>query len=199
MVRAAASRGLTHLAITDHGTIEGALRARDAAPDRLTVLVGEEIRTLEGDLIAMFLEAAVPNGLPASEAIAAVRAQGGLLGIPHPFDRFRGSIGRGESLIALSGSVDWIEAWNARIVVGDGNVRAAELAVSAGVAGVAVSDAHTTVEVGVASTVLEGDPSTPAGLRAALRGPVSLQTGRASLYVRLATPAAKLVKRVAAR
>jgi len=193
VVRAAASRGLTHLAITDHGTIDGALRGRDAAPAGLTVLVGEEIRTTEGDLIAVFLERAIPNGLPAGEAIAAIRAQGGLVGVPHPFDRFRGSVGRGEALTALSRDVDWIEAWNARILVGDGNVRAAELAASLGVPGVAVSDAHTTVEVGVASTVLHGDPATPAGLLAALAGERDLRTGRASFYARLATPAAKLV------
>lgn len=201
VVRAAEARGLTHLAITDHGTIDGALRARDAAPRELTVLVGEEIRTLEGDLIALFLDRAIPNGLPAAEAIAAVRAQGGMVGVPHPFDRFRGSIGRTDggrtgvdALIEASGTVDWIEAWNARIVFGDGNIRAAELAAARRLPGVAVSDAHTTMEVGVASTVLEGDPSTPEELRRALSRTIVLQTGRASLYTRLATPAAKLMK-----
>ncbi|HEX5451124.1 MAG TPA: PHP-associated domain-containing protein [Candidatus Limnocylindrales bacterium] len=202
VARAAAGRGLTHLAVTDHGTIDGALAARDAAPDGLTVLIGEEIKTREGDLIAVFLSSAVPNGLPPREAIAAVREQGGLLGIPHPFDRLRGSMGRtdggrtgGDDLIALSAEVDWIEAWNARILVGDGNVRAAELAAAHRIPGVAVSDAHTTVEVGVAATLLEGDPATADGLRAALAGHIQLMTGRASLYARLATPAAKLIKR----
>lgn len=193
IVRAAAARGLTHLAITDHGTIDGALAAQAAAPEGLTVLVGEEIRTLEGDLIAVFLSRAIPQGLPAAEAVAAIRDQAGLVGIPHPFDRLRGSMGRHDALIELSGSVDWIEAWNARLIVGDGNVRAAELAASVGLPGVAVSDAHTTVEVGVASTIVAGDPSTPDGLRAALRGERRLMTGRASLYTRLVTPAAKLV------
>lgn len=193
VARAAASRGLTHLAITDHGTLDGALEARARAPQGLTVLVGEEIRTLEGDLIGLFLSRAIPNGLPAAEAIAAIREQGGMVGMPHPFDRFRGSVGRRESLMALARSVDWIEAWNARLILGDGNVRAAELAASAGLPGVAVSDAHTTVEVGVASTILRGDPSTPDGLRAALAGERSLMTGRASIYTRLVTPAAKLV------
>ncbi|HYL39792.1 MAG TPA: PHP domain-containing protein [Candidatus Binatus sp.] len=193
VARAAAARGLTHLAITDHGTIEGAAEARAAAPEGLTILVGEEIRTLQGDLIGLFLSSAIPRGLPATEAIAAVRAQGGLVGIPHPFDRFRGSLGRGGSLVELAGSVDWIEAWNARLMIGDGNVRAAELAASSGRPGVAVSDAHTTMEVGVASTIVRGDPSTPAGLLAALGGSRELATGRASVYTRLVTPAAKLV------
>ncbi|HUQ44492.1 MAG TPA: PHP domain-containing protein [Candidatus Limnocylindria bacterium] len=199
VARAAAARGLTHLAITDHGTLDGARAARDAAPESLTVLVGEEIRTQEGDLIGIFLDRAVPAGLPAAEAVAAVREQGGLVGIPHPFDRFRGSLLRTQAMTDLASSVDWIEAWNARIVFGDGNIRAAELAAAVGVPGVAVSDAHTTIEVGVASTAVWGDPSTPQGLAAALAGQRDLVTGRASLYARLATPAAKAVKRMRAR
>jgi predicted metal-dependent phosphoesterase TrpH len=199
VARTAAARGLTHLAITDHGTIDGALRARDAATDGLEVLVGQEIRTTEGDLIAVFLEHAIPNGLPPAEAIAAVREQGGLVGIPHPYDRFRGSMAKGagdEGITALAGSVDWIEAWNARIVFGDGNARAAELAHATGLPGVAVSDAHTTMEVGVASTILDGDPSTAAGLKTALAAGLQIQIGRASYYSRLATPLAKLVTRL---
>lgn len=199
VARAAASRGLTHLAITDHGTLDGALEARATAPPDLAILVGQEIRTTDGDLIGVFLREAVPAGLSPVEAIAAVREQGGLVGIAHPFDRFRGSLGRGDARLALASEVDWIESWNARIVVGDGNVRASELAAAAGVPGVAVSDAHTTVEVGVASTRLAGDPSTPDGLRAALAGDRHLTLGRASFYARLATPTAKLVKRVRGR
>jgi hypothetical protein len=199
---AAARRGLTHLAITDHDTIEGALEARDAAPAGLTVLVGEEIRTRDGDLIAVFLSEAVPPGLSAAESIAAIREQGGLVGIPHPFDRFRGSISKGEairSLEALAASVDWVESWNARLMFGDGNARASELALAAGVPGVAVSDAHTTLEVGVASTLLQGDASTPEGLRSALAAGPILAIGRASFYVRLVTPVAKVVQRLRGR
>jgi len=199
VARAAAARGLTHLAITDHERIDGALEARSAAPEGLTIIVGEEIRTLDGDLIALFLDRAIPPGLSAEATIAAVREQGGLVGIPHPFDRLRGSLARGKAddrLGALAGSVDFIEAWNARLMFGDGNARAAALARAAGMPGVAVSDAHSVLEVGVASTILQGDPSTPQGLRDALAGEVVLRLGRASAYVRLITPAAKLVHRL---
>jgi predicted metal-dependent phosphoesterase TrpH len=199
VARAAAARGLTHLAITDHERIDGALEARAAAPEGLTIIVGEEIRTLDGDLIALFLDRAIPPGLSAEATIAAVREQGGLVGIPHPFDRLRGSLARGQAddrLTALAGSVDWVEAWNARLMLGDGNARAAALALAAGVPGVAVSDAHTVLEVGVASTIMEGELSTPEGLREALAGEVVLRLGRASAYVRLVTPAAKLVHRL---
>ena len=202
VVAAAARRGLTHLAITDHDRIEGALAAQDAAPSGLNVIVGEEIRTRDGDLIAVFLTRAIPPGLSAAETIVAIREQGGLVGIPHPFDRFRGSLSKGESpgtIEALAATVDWVESWNARLMIGDGNARAAELALAAGVPGVAVSDAHTTIEVGVAWTILEGDPSTPEGLRAALLGGPTLVTGRASFYARLVTPVAKAVQRARGR
>jgi predicted metal-dependent phosphoesterase TrpH len=207
VVRAAAARGLTHLAITDHDRIDGALEARAAAATEapgLTVLIGQEIRTSAGDLIGVFVDTAIPPGLTPADAIAAVRAQGGLVGAAHPFDRFRGSVGRDGGgdvggLEAFAGSLDWIETWNARLMFGDGNGRAAELAARVGVPGVAVSDAHTTFEVGIASTVLSGDPSTADGLRVALAGPIELVTGRASAYVRLLGPAAKLVQRARGR
>jgi len=197
VVRAAAKRGLTHLAITDHDRIDGALRARDFAPPGLTVIIGEECRTADGDLICLFLDRAVPPGRPAAETIAEVRRQGGLVGVPHPFDRFRGSVGKaeqGERLELLAGSVDWIEAYNARLV-GGGNDRAAEFALAHGLPGVAVSDAHAVLEVGVAYSVLFGDPGSAAGLLAALPG-VQIVPGRASYVLRALTPVAKLAQRL---
>ena len=194
VVRAAAGRGLTHLAITDHDRIDGALRARDAAPAGLTVIVGEEVRTADGDLIALFLEHAVAPGMTARETIDAVREQGGLVGIPHPFDRFRGSMLRDPGLEAIAARVDWVETYNARVVGGTGNERAAAFAIEMGLPGVAVSDAHSVLEVGVAYTSLEGDLSTPEGLMAALTN-VELVPGRASYIVRTLTPIAKLVNR----
>ncbi len=197
LVRTAARRGLTHLAITDHDRIDGALAARelaaDVAPD-LTVIVGEEVRTADGDLICLFLEEAIPPGLPAAETIARARAQGGLVGIPHPFDRFRGSLLREAGLERLAGDIDWIETHNARIAIGKGNQLAAEFAHEHGLPGIAVSDAHSSFEVGVAYTCLGGDPSTAPGLLAALPS-AELVTGRASMYVRLLTPVAKVIQR----
>jgi predicted metal-dependent phosphoesterase TrpH len=199
LVRTAAARGLTHLAITDHDRIDGALAAREIAASiapELTVIVGEEVKTADGDLIALFLERAIAPGLTAEEAIGQIRAQGGLVGIPHPFDRFRGSLLRDARMERLATQVDWIEVHNARVALGDGNRRAAELATARGIAGVAVSDAHSAFEVGVAYTVMaDADPSTPEGLLAAL-GRAELVTGRASFNVRLITPVAKVVQRL---
>ncbi len=194
VVRAAARRGLTHLAITDHDTISGVLRARDAAPGGLTVICGEEVKTADGDLIALFLHEAVPPGLPAHETIAAVRAQGGLVGIPHPFDKYRGSMLNDPRLEEIGHLVDWVEAYNARVVGGEGNAHAAAFARELGLPGVAASDAHSVLEVGVAYNAVDGDPSTPEGLLAALQT-IELMPGRASYLVRALTPISKLVNR----
>jgi predicted metal-dependent phosphoesterase TrpH len=199
VVHAARSRGITHLAITDHDRIDGAQRARAAAIPGISVIVGEEVKTAGGDLICLFLEEAIPPGLTPAETIARARAQGGLVGIPHPFDRYRGSMGKAEDDIrALAGLVDWVEAFNARVVFREGNEQAAEFARTAGLPGVAVSDAHSTLEVGVAATRLEGDPGTPAGLLAALAS-ARLVPGRATYYVRVLTPLAKIVQRARGR
>jgi predicted metal-dependent phosphoesterase TrpH len=194
VVRAASDRGLTHLVVTDHDRIDGALAARDAAPVGLTVIVGEEIRTADGDMIGAFLERPVAPGMSAVESVAAVREQGGLVGIPHPFDRLRGSLRTDARMSALATLVDWIEVHNARLL-GGGNERAAGFAREHRIAGVAVSDAHSVMEVGVAYTALDGDPSTPAGLLAALPG-AELVPGRATYAVRLWTPVAKAVNRL---
>lgn len=197
VVRAAADRGLTHLVITDHDRIDGALEAREAAPSSLTVIVGEEVRTSDGDLICAFLERAIEPGMSASETIAAAREQGGLVGIPHPFDRMRGSMLLDPRMVAVVAEVDWVEVHNARLV-GGGNERAAAFAIEHAVAGVAVSDAHSVLEVGVAYTTLDGDPSTPAGLLAALPE-ATIIAGRATYAVRLWTPVARTVQRLRGR
>jgi len=198
LVHTARRYGLTHLAITDHERIDGALRARDLAgrdddERQLTVIVGEEVRSTDGDLIGLFLERAVPPGLSGVETAAEIHAQGGLVGLPHPFDRFRGSSGtmaQAAALAELVRTVDFIEAHNAR-AIGNANVRAAELAHQEQLPVVASSDAHSPMEIGVAYTVLHGPFTNAAELRALLPGS-ELVTGRASYYVRLLTPFAKV-------
>jgi len=193
LTRAAAARGITHLAITDHDRVDGAQRARDAQIPGITVLVGSEVRTRTGDLIALFIERPIKVGLPPAEAIAAIREQGGLVGIPHPFDGTRGSLLMKEEHLELLALVDWIEGWNARLLAPGRNARAAALAAEHGVPSVSSSDAHSIMEIGNAATVLSGDPSTPATLRAALAEPHQLITGRGALIARAVMPFVKVI------
>ncbi|MFL5642358.1 MAG: PHP domain-containing protein [Chloroflexota bacterium] len=194
MVKAAVDRGLTHLAITDHDRVDVAQEARALGSSELTVIVGEEVKSRDGDLICLFLERAIPPGLSAMETIAAAREQGALVGIPHPFDRMRGSLLRDAAMASLAPHVDWVEAHNARLV-GHGNEDAAAFAREHDLPGIAVSDAHSVMEIGVAYMALDGDPSTPGGLLAALRT-LEIVPGRASYFVRLWTPVAKGVNRL---
>jgi len=194
IMKAALDRGLTHLAITDHDRVDVALRARDEAPAGLFVIVGEEIKTVDGDLIAVFLNELVPPGMSAIETIAAVRQQGGLVGVPHPYDRIRGYGHKsGARLEDIADQVDWIEAYNARVIGGSANERAALFARERGLPGLSASDSHTVLEVGVSYNALRGDPGTPEGLLAALAG-VDMHPGRATFYVRAWTPLAKIIQ-----
>jgi len=198
MMAKAVSLGLTHLAITDHERIDGAQRAAEMAPPGLQLIVGEEIRTADGDMLGLFLREVVTPGLSAAETAAAIREQGGVVGLPHPFDGFRSSGGSqaGEAeqkLEELATIVDYVEIHNAR-AYRDANPLAGAFADRHGLPGVASSDAHSLTELGIASTVLPGRFSTAQELLALLPQ-AQITPGRASYYVRLWTPLAKLVNR----
>lgn len=198
VARAAAERGLTHLAITDHDRVDAALRLRDNPPEGLEVIVGQEVRTSAGDLIALYIDKQIPVGLAPADAAALIREQGGVVGLAHPFDRFRAGAGRRgweDDLERLLPLLDYVEAWNARLMIGAGNRLAAEFAQARGLPGVAVSDAHTVLEVGVAYTIFDGPLGSADQLRAALRD-VRLVTAHGSRLLRLGMPVAKLVQRL---
>jgi hypothetical protein len=120
--------------------------------------------------------------------------RGGLVGIPHPFDRHRRSLLNDASMAQLVPLVDWVETHNARLI-GHGNDDAQAFALEHGLPGISVSDAHSVMEVGVAYTAFDGDPSTAAGLLATLPT-AEIIPGRASYLVRLWTPFAKSVNHV---
>lgn len=171
----AAELGITHLAITDHETLDGAFEAAASAPRGLTVLIGSEVNTVQGDLVFVFLQRALPRGLSAVAAIAAGREQGALVGIPHPYDASRRSLLLDPANEVLVQLVDWVEAFNGRVGHKADNDRATALARRAGRPGIGASDAHTLVELGTVWTTMTGDPSTPAGLLEALRGPLRIE------------------------
>lgn len=150
------------IAITDHNRIEGGLYARHlAARHGLDVIVGEEVATADGHLLALFIEDPIAPGLPLEETIAAVHAQGGLAVAAHPFDRIsRSVLGRGsrpwteEDFVALQ--LDGIETLNASLVRHIANARADLLAQHLGFTTIGASDAHHLSVIGRAFTRFPG-------------------------------------------
>ena len=134
------------IAIADHGTTEGALKMQDIAPFR--VIVAEEILTPHGEIMGMFLKETIPGGLSPEETISRIRAQGGLVCIPHPFDTLRQSALHNKTIEELVEQIDIIEAFNARSPFLRSSTRARNFADKYGILKSAGSDAHTLGEIG---------------------------------------------------
>ena len=139
-------KGLGALAVTDHDTIAGALAVRDVAP--FPIIVGQEVSTPQGEVLGLFLEREVPRGLSPLEAIASIKEQGGLAGVPHPFDKFRREALGERVLMEIAGELDFVEAFNSRVTFPGDNRRAQEFARSRGLPCTAGSDAHSRYELG---------------------------------------------------
>ena len=138
--------GINCVALCDHGTAEGGLRLREIAP--FTVIVAEEILTPHGEIMGMFLEETVPSGLSVEETLSRIRAQGGLVCIPHPFDIFRQSALRNNIIEEIAEQIDVVEVLNSRAVLDKTLAKALAFASKYGIAQSAGSDAHTPYEIG---------------------------------------------------
>jgi predicted metal-dependent phosphoesterase TrpH len=137
------------LCITDHGTINGAVALADRLPCR--VVVGEELRTVAGEVIGLFLTERLPWGLPAAEAAERIRDQGGLVYVPHPFDPTRHCLREAElEALVGAGLVDAVEVLNAKTSLASLNDRAGAFAAEHGLPGGAGSDAHVPEALGAA-------------------------------------------------
>ncbi|MDQ4036596.1 MAG: PHP domain-containing protein [Chloroflexota bacterium] len=160
-IEKAIERGLTHVAVTNHNNIEGAIAVRDKVADlnlgnKLTIIIGEEVSTADGEVVGIFLTKTIPRGLSAKETADEIHRQGGLVSIPHPFDPFRGSHIREGPLrnLAELGKIDMVEVFNCRVTLQRHNQEAAEFARRYGIAGIAASDSHSSFEVAMAFNAL---------------------------------------------
>ena len=143
LLATARERGLGAIAVTDHNEISGALDARaKAAEYGVKVIVGEEVKTADqGEVIGLFIEEKIPRGLSLEETIAEIKRQGGLVYVPHPFDRLH-SVPDYEHLLAVVDDVDAIEVFNPRIAIPAFNEEAVRFAGKYRIVGGAGSDAH---------------------------------------------------------
>jgi predicted metal-dependent phosphoesterase TrpH len=139
--RAVVESGLDVLCITDHNAVKGAVELAGRLPCR--VVVGEELRTHAGELIGLFLTERVPFGISPREAAERIRAQGGVVYVPHPFDPMRRNLAEPALTdLACAGLVDAVEVWNAKTSLRSLQERAAAFAASHGLLAGAGSDAH---------------------------------------------------------
>lgn len=152
LVRAARQKGLNRVIVTDHNTITGALAAQALDPE--LVIVGEEIMTTRGEILAAFVTEEVPPGLSPQETICRLRAQGAFISVSHPFDVMRGGHWRLGDLLEILPWVDAIETFNARCWRAAYNARAQDFARARNIPGTVGSDAHTTRELGRATLML---------------------------------------------
>jgi predicted metal-dependent phosphoesterase TrpH len=147
-VRQAVKRGIDCAAVSDHNNIVGATEVAKIAPFR--VIVAEEIKSSEGEIIGLFLQEEIPKGLTPEDTVRAIREQGGLVCVPHPFDRVRSSDLTTRALLRIVHEVDIIEVFNSRTSLTMDNDRARRFARKFGKAMSAGSDAHWHPEIGTA-------------------------------------------------
>jgi predicted metal-dependent phosphoesterase TrpH len=138
--------GINCIGIADHGTVEGALRIKEIAP--FQVIIAEEILTPHGEIMGMFLQKTIPSGLSVEQTIAEIKAQGGLVNIPHPFDTVRPSALNRYIVEKMVEQIDIIEAFNSRNILLRNTREACAFAEKYGIAQSAGSDAHTIQEIG---------------------------------------------------
>ena len=144
LINTARDRGLGAIAITDHNEVSGAIEARKLAEELgdIKVIVAEEVKTAEqGEVIGLFLEEKIPKGLTMAETIREIRAQGGLVYVPHPFDRFH-SVPDYEHLLDIVEEIDLLEVFNPRVAVTAFNEEAVRFAAKYRIVPAAGSDSH---------------------------------------------------------
>lgn len=184
LLAAARRKGIDQLVITDHNSIAGALAAQQLDPAR--VIIGEEILTSAGEILAAFVREEIPARLPPLEVIARLRAQGAFISVSHPFDPLRGW--RLPDLQQILPLVDALEIFNSRCLTNEPNLRAEACARQNGLLATVGSDAHTAWELGRA-TVTVAEFSGAAELKAVLPA--------AQFRARLSSPLIHLTSRYA--
>jgi glycosyltransferase involved in cell wall biosynthesis len=143
LLATARDQGLGAIAVTDHNEVSGAFEAVEKAAEYgVKVIVAEEVKTAkQGEVIGLFLTEKIPRGLTMEETVAEIHRQGGLVYVPHPFDRMH-SVPDYEHLLSIVDDIDAIEVYNPRVAIGSFNEEAARFAAKYRIPAGAGSDAH---------------------------------------------------------
>ena len=153
LVKTCRRKGIERVVVTDHNTIAGARLAQTIDPDR--VIVGEEIMTTRGELLAAYMKEEIPEGLTPHETIRRLREQGAFISVSHPFDRRRSGHWQLPDLLEILPHVDAIEVYNSRCMLSRYNRQARQFAETHQLAGTVGSDAHAAFELGRSLMILE--------------------------------------------
>ena len=153
LVTAARRKGIDRVVVTDHNSIAGARAAQRLDPER--VIVGEEIMTTRGEILAAYVTEEIPAGLSPQETIRRLREQGAFISVSHPFDRFRAGGWDEADLMDILPFVDAIEVFNSRCMLRRFNVEAGEFSRRNGIPGTVGSDAHAAFELGRSLLLVE--------------------------------------------
>jgi len=174
--------GLGAIAITDHNVFSGAQEAVELARDRdLIVIPGEEVKTDSGEVIGLFLEEEIPRGMSMGETIGAIREQGGVVYLPHPFDRLH-TIPDATTLHRHLAEIDVFEVFNARLLFEAMNDEALRFARKYNLTMGAGSDAHVLQGVGTGLVRLRAF-ETPEEFLISLRNAEILRRPKSLLYL----------------
>ena len=147
LLATARAENLGAIAVTDHNEVSGAFEAARKA-DGVKVIVGEEVKTAsQGEVIGLFLSAKIPRGLTLEETVAEIHRQGGLVYVPHPFDRLH-AVPDYEHLLRILDEIDVIEVFNPRVAISSFNEEAVRFAAKYRLPPAAGSDAHVAAGLG---------------------------------------------------
>jgi predicted metal-dependent phosphoesterase TrpH/glycosyltransferase involved in cell wall biosynthesis len=149
LLATAREQGLGAIAVTDHNEVSGAFEAADKAAEfGVKIIIGEEVKTAsQGEVIGLFLTEKIPRGLTLEETVAEIKRQGGLVYVPHPFDRMH-AVPDYEHLLKIVDDVDAIEVYNPRVAIGSFNEEAERFAAKYQIVRGAGSDSHVAAGLG---------------------------------------------------
>ena len=192
LVETCRRKGIDRVVVTDHNTIAGARAAQALDPE--LVIVGEEILTTRGEILAAFVMEEIPARLTPQETIQRLKEQGAFISVSHPFDEFREGGWAEDDLLDILPYVDAIEIYNSRCMVPRFNRAAKQFAEEHNIAGTVGSDAHAAFEVGRSLLRLEQFEG-PDGMRKVVRN-AQFETRWSPPWFHLASRFAVLRKRL---
>jgi predicted metal-dependent phosphoesterase TrpH len=186
-------KGIDRVAITDHNSAKAAIEFARFYPT--LIIPGEEIMTTQGELLAWYIQEEIPPDMTPQNTIARLREQGAIIGISHPFDRYRRGAWQLRDLLAIVDQVDVIEVFNSRCLHRDDNRKALTFAEEHGKLMTCGSDAHVPSEYGLAVMRMKPFHNNAHGMRQSLGQAVRVERSSSPL-VHIGSTYAKWIKRL---